>query len=687
MNEFSEKVILFGIKEFLSGNEDKILACLPVLRFGDKYALVQNPNWKMQENEGFYFTNDLDLLENYITILELKQILDVFPGQLVILVGNKLTKIFRIYEIHKNIQRFPKIFEIQNGFGIFLSDQIFYENFKHMLFEYSKNLFDEELNIFSGTLISETANNAYMLLKGNSSTPKDELYVRVLAKAQIEKDSDTFRNYIEFAIRRLNKPRELIEKWVADYLKDRLTITYSQSEPTIFDKNLIYEYDQLSIPKKLEVSSNLSKEKLIENAYRSIDFIYLMNKNDLNGNFEKRWHAKADSFLKKDKNFRITLAHFLKARTNKLAKEEWAQDDIDFYELFDGFKNIKAIAYQINEYAKKMDMVNIIYGESQFPESRIFGKICESVFNKLRNAISIKRENLDYGTIQTTDGTEADLTLINELALSSTEKHRSIPIFSHSGYFVFITKKQLVKFFNECSFDIIKVTCEKILNYNSNNEIFDDDELCARCWLALKSGLKSYSFEEYKQLIIAIENHAKSIEKIKLEDFPARGKNFDNDFENFISGESNIFLGGSNHSRQLLKWWNHNLEEFYILLGPNHFNSLLKNTIPWPPRNRLVFSSNIRLNKSGAKKVLIENINRLFYEISNILYQIAYESDQNPHSESNDFIKYLMHELSKNLTKEKNFNDPWRWSFVADEWSMHHLLLKDNNFNLSWSSK
>lgn len=674
---------LWGIDELLPGNEDKVLACMPILHFSDgRFAAVRELDWNL-EGKGLRFTSSDELREN-CTILESNETIYVQANELAIIIGPLFYENIRQFMAKESFSLGNKQTKTNDGFIVAVSDIPTYERFKRDLLVTAKSAFDREIEGTLANFLTKKACKALELLIGNPATPPEDYYTRVLSAAKIDYDSDKYRNYHELSSLDLDKPKNVIENWVLTYLSDRIRKGKSslQAKPESAQPQVL-PHEQQSLSLKKYDDNRLKRKEGIEHSYTLINIIWTNRREQLNGSFKKWWQDIISGLVSDNDNYRrIAAAHLLKARTVTLAENVWSQKSSDVFKPLTDFLSIQQTVMNVDHYAKELKLGSLLFGLSQFPEGRILAELCKYFFDKLNYGIKVQTNELQYGVRFTRNNTEADLVLINELALAKHEREGSLPIFQHSGYFVFVSKRQIEKLLNNTIYTTVKEICNKILEQGESKDDCDKMELAARCWISIESGLKTYSFKEYQDLIDSIADNARNIGAIQYMSRPSKEVRFDDDFESFISGDKDIFLGGSNHARLLTNWWNHGIEEYFVVLSPSHFK-LLTPANSWPPSNRLVLGRRITSKRSSDAQHLKKNLNELFSQLALLIDKIAKESKDNDQSPSRKFVLYLMSLLSENQSHTMNFKDPWRWSFVADEDSMHQLLLEDNDFNIS----
>jgi hypothetical protein len=483
----------------------------------------------------------------------------------------------------------------------------------------------------------------------------------------------------------LNVNKEVLENWVENYFSIRLVGSINQTE----DIGVLALKGSQS-PKEIFDPYDILKNKIFRNdahadpieIHKIIKVTGIVFPEKLNGEFRNFWSEFTTNFdIIRNEN-KVPLAHVLKARTMFLAESDWKRkkDWLDTNQL----SNIEQLVSDIGISAKSLGISKLLYGRSQFPEARIYGEILTTIFSGDKSNIEIVPVDLSYGN-NTYKDKEVDLVLINEFGLHGEKLNKSPKIFTHPGYFVFVSRKFMESLNSTKYPKQVRYFCENALEERNTiryNKKLDKE---IRCWIAMEAGLSLFTFDEYKHIIKSINKVSVPVDnKVRNLNSSAWSKKvtFDQDFEDFIEGKKEVFIGGSVHARLLINWFNQGRLNFFPIIEPIHFEKIFENDSYWPPTDRLVFSHTIRNGKKSSEVELRERLISLFKLIGFLVSSVASESRMGKNEKADTFINNLMSFLSKNREDDMNLKDDWRWSFVADKKSMLQLILDDNNFKI-----
>ena len=218
MNE--DKVCLSRIQEILGGNENNILACMPIIKYSDRIGAIRDIFWEIESGKGIQWIdgqNEIKNMEEQTTELISKKEIEIYPAQLPILMGPLFFS--EVENLSFDLKGNSKnIYDIQKGYKILIQDEDSYEPLKRELFVFSKNIFDKELKSSRKRFISSRAKSALGLLTGNPSTPQEDYYITTLAQKKIEDKSEEYKTYLRLASLDLEKQEKGIERLLTNYL-------------------------------------------------------------------------------------------------------------------------------------------------------------------------------------------------------------------------------------------------------------------------------------------------------------------------------------------------------------------------------------------------------------------------------------------------------------------------------------
>ena len=221
--EYEEKALLYGIQDFLPGNEDKINFCFPVLKASNSdFLKVVSINWNLKLKKGIFKINNLEVMDEKITKIESEQGIFIESLQMPILWGPLFIQ--RFNNIYSGEERnfVGKKYLIQNDFQISLGNINLYEHIRSKIRNDSKDIFDNELTLSKCKFISEKAENALELLISNPLTSKKDYYLRMLARYKIKSNDSNYNKFLELGAIDLDKSNKFVNKLCEDYLSNKI---------------------------------------------------------------------------------------------------------------------------------------------------------------------------------------------------------------------------------------------------------------------------------------------------------------------------------------------------------------------------------------------------------------------------------------------------------------------------------
>jgi hypothetical protein len=151
-------------------------------------------------------------------------------------------------------------------------------------------------------------------------------------------------------------------------------------------------------------------------------------------------------------------------------------------------------------------------------------------------------------------------------------------------------------------------------------------------------------------------------------------RNWTQDFENFITGKRQVYLGGSVNSRLLMALWAGATDRFSLICEPSDFKAILKKY----PTNRLIIDDKFyekipEQKREGLRTTLLG----LYREVGRFLTDMAHQAKQGDPTGC-ALMRHFMYQLAP-----KGKDHPQRtWNFVARDEDMISLILDDNDFAL-----
>jgi hypothetical protein len=214
--------LLYGINDFLYGNENKINLCFPVLKADDSYFVARNANWDIKSGQGVLKINNQKVIDNKITEIQSKEDIFMVSKQMPALIGPIFAQGFNDLYLEKDRTFIGKTYPIQNNFLIVPMDVDSYKSICSKMRDDSKEIFDKELNKSKGKFINKVAESALVLLIGNASTSPKDYYLRVLAEYKVKEDMNMYDEFLGFAALDLKMLEKDVEKLCGNYLEEIL---------------------------------------------------------------------------------------------------------------------------------------------------------------------------------------------------------------------------------------------------------------------------------------------------------------------------------------------------------------------------------------------------------------------------------------------------------------------------------
>lgn len=688
--------ILIGIDESLRGNENNITACLPFLRCaeGDRIVAARKLNWNCNSGDGLTSFANEEEARAVGTLLDLKHKISISNDELVVLLGTTFHSNLKVITETALMESIEKSWtSIQNGFHIKCMSAQDYEAFRYELVQKAKEVFDQEITNSSGKDVSKRTEASLEVLEGNSATQMDDYFVRKVVAAKLEGDVDTHRKYLEFASVELDEPKETIESWVRDYMRflTPTILTTSAEKQVVVTRVALQEQSddiiQDWISQFIEyvannTNSDEARERVTYLAQRFVGMqkFGLFNIEDFRSLW---WKLQKNPDVNRTAQGKLRLAYLLRARTKEVAKELWSNTvDTDWASVFPIFNYTYDKARRVSKLALEMKRNRLYVGESQFYEDRLFAELLDQVMKQV-GGIQVDKVRLrQYGASEADGDWQPDFLLRNEMILEADQR-QSEGIFEHRGYFAFVRRDFLEHLAANSASEVVRtVITEKLIPLESDRlgrqkdqTQLDKIETAARCWIAIQGGLSCYLNSEYGGLLKIMKKQAETVRKPTKQINRQGADQFDDDFESFIQGKINVFMGGSVHARLIKGWWMNGSEEIVELLGPEHIRYIRGRN--WP-LNKLVFSRGLSDNRTKVRELRRE-LTALYRELAKLI-SLAAERAKKQDVGARRLIKYFMYILAKEQKSGQRGNLP-RWCFVTDEDAMLSLLSDDNSFS------
>ena len=218
-------LLLYGIQDFLPGNENKITSCFPVLRNEESdFLIIRDADWNLKSKSGFSKLNADSAwhIDKNTTKLDLETDIYVEPSQMIILLGPQYLNEFNNFYSEKDGAFLGKTHHIQRGFRISLKDIVSYKGMLSKISKDSINSFDNEIALSKGKSISEKAESALELLTWNYLRSTEDYYLRRLVGYKIKGEGAKYNEFLALASLDLEISEEDVKKLSEDYLSSKI---------------------------------------------------------------------------------------------------------------------------------------------------------------------------------------------------------------------------------------------------------------------------------------------------------------------------------------------------------------------------------------------------------------------------------------------------------------------------------
>jgi len=699
-------LILWGIDGDLRGNENHLLSAWPFVRIASDPSSVftaRGASWNLATSVAVHRLESEELAQERGTRLHAAEYVNIQPGGIVGIMGPRFLDDLSSLSIDINHNGLVWV-KVQDGFVISSVQLSRWQEFTRSVSAASKALFDSEFAHFNGKGSSHKLSAALALLRGNPATKADEQIIRTAAYAKVNRDSDAFRRLVDSATDRLNCTASEVTAWVDDYIAmfsaspSRAVVSTALVPILPIQKAVIKPFDDYRFqgePSRASVALAF-KKLLAEGCHNFVNGVderavgdglgqFLADQEQKPLRFDNPWFwniwgglTDAVEALASPRARKMHM-HVLQSRIATISREVKSSLGKSLSDHIRLQSVVLSNARTVTQAAAKAEIARLRVGESQFPEERLLSSVAEDALNET-DGISLDKNPISYGNLEIARGRQADFALINELLLRDVEMRRSVGIFEHDGYWGFGRRSYLLDLIeNTPKRPLPRAVTELVHTILSGTESFEEepdlsppplvsaDDIAARCWILVDSGIPVYEESEYRIIYPQMLEKAQRLRGGELRASENRSASFEADFETFVQGTGNAFMGGSIHAQLLMRGWLRYSNRFVVLLRPHHMRAIVER----PLTNRLVFGT--RLQNRATLRQALQN---LYLSAGGVLDRIALDAQQQGRASNG-----ALHHLMATLSPGRPVNPEARWSFVAHEQDMIHLLRADNHFN------
>jgi len=225
----SERALLWGIDGDLRGNEDRLMARLPILRFEDdgRLAVARTRQWSRAAERTLTWLASEEQAEEAGTRLDLPIPTPIESGQIVAVFGRH----YRAQSATAYAQCMPILADELARHGavargtrtyFYVDDAVVveqmapevYDDVAAALAACAKRAFDAAMRAAGTNRVPPEAEAALRVLRGTPGARLDDQIVRQLVVARLQCDADRYRRTLELGALRLHEAPETIERWV-----------------------------------------------------------------------------------------------------------------------------------------------------------------------------------------------------------------------------------------------------------------------------------------------------------------------------------------------------------------------------------------------------------------------------------------------------------------------------------------
>lgn len=623
-----------------------------------------------------------DHLLTFATRLQSNEPIYIQPGQLLAIAGADLVVALTQLKLKPEIKTWTSI---QNGFRVHACAPSEYESLVVDLADSAADAFDEAVLSQNLRGTGGLVESALLALRATAKRPERQSLRWLFYQKELRRDFDTWRTSAELEAVSQGVSAEKIAKDVADYhyslierLADRgaLTVVISEGPPRLYLERLQAMLRATPIGStgaiKEHFAAFLDGLARFGKGTNSAEFGEEFGRWLGNEQFEQRllspfheiWkslmHAVEEHSSSDGKTF---LAETLRGFAQRKAEcEHWRFGDNSCEHLPDDVRDyLFAYASRVVDAMDDANLGTLTLGVSEYPEDQFLADLVSGAIDLTGKKKRLLPNRIRYGTLKILNRAEqADIACVNEVVLKS-EHLKSAPVFEHLGYYAFVRRDFIESAERAWPTEAWR-SIERIMQ---GVQVLDDPDsanldLSVRCGLAVKAGLTRYLDSEYGDLTHKIEIKARKVSHVTYPDGLPRSKSITADFEEFVRGERQIFMGGSIHARLLMNWWLKYSTTFLVLLRPVDFSELLADE--WPLHNRIWFGNS--LNEKGP---LRQSIYSLYLRAADELFR--------PFTNGS---KRMMRHFAGDLARRARRDPESYWNFVVDPEELGALLNQDN---------
>ena len=677
---------LWGLDTFLDGNEERIMLARPIVKVTERegVAVARDATWSIEPECSIKWIGIDE--DGSLTSVTSDRTIFIDSPQVVAVVGPVFRQDWET--IAPAMVGASQWIPIQDDYSILCLELGQYGKLAESVGEVAKNVFDKEMRALdeNSESLSPLGQAALRMLIGNAAVPLDSRVVRKLAAARITRNFDAYERGLHSAVTRLGTDEKKIEMRVDDYCEivfakwlNRIVELSTEAK-----NNLVPFGSTTSCPQdpaeagiayrsQLVRACHFPAKKLIDGA-RDLGKTLgrkVVDGEWTEGHIAEMWASFAEPIPELPAESNLLYPHCIRAYVEEV-KGVWQWDDGEWASRRRRYGEITKLVGSIHEQVKRP----LILAFDGFPDFNqlvaLMTHICasEAVQGFLPYLVNYASNEL-LGA----PGKHPDVGVRNVFTLAEIPTaSEKIVVFCHRGYSAYVRNSHLKSLLQDRGRapESVKRAAKVILD----GEAIFQVALSDRCWIAVDGGLPQPGDSEFNFLYKGLLREAHKTDSSLKPAYFANSSSFDKAFEGFVTGDSNVLMGGSVHNRLLDRWLCLPLQCTAILRSDD-FQILANWQFPVP--NVVDFGP--RLSGRSFRKVrtqVISLFRKLWENVDEAAAVIRTQSNVfgTTVTEARQFLGALMAELIVETPKASSSDR--MWSFLTHIDDMVGLIRDDN---------
>jgi hypothetical protein len=469
----------------------------------------------------------------------------------------------------------------------------------------------------------------------------------IIESEGVSLDAQPALSSAEQDLKRMGLPPELAPEYEFDLVVPRIAHYLKAVDGSIRNKPL-NDVEGILALQLVKVPSDRSVETAIRlgKAITEIKIERKLGDSDIH---KRLWPALVNSSERPDSRVgSLFAAHCMRLQVCSYASAKLKLPDEKLFQCMYALKDLRSQAKMVKETAPS----KLFVAASLYHEDQIFAALLKLLLSRV-DYYRLEVVPRDWGTLSTPDR-EADFGFVSELDDENVSSlfggDRFPSIYQFLGYYVFARRAWLEGLASSggsrqrnIAQNVLKPRTGKPGSRTAIN---------SRAWL-VRDFVGSVLDE-------VAEAPRKTFEEQRVE----------KEFERFVSGQANVFLGGAVHARLIQRWWcSEEVPRAVEILNPSDVQTLNGNK---PTRNGLLFRDELRKGKYKRFRIALA---RLYKGIAMLLTTAVKSRDP----EADRLFGHLTAILAEADSRGDERNT--KWAFVSDPEDLRLLLSRDNVFD------